>query len=73
MMDKKTLAIVALIVNLLIPGVGTIIWGETKTGVIQLILYIVGWLLLIVLIGVLVMLASWIWALVSSIKMIQSS
>lgn len=68
--DALLYAILGLIINWIIPGVATIVWGNRKHGIIQLILYIVGIVLSFVLIGIPLVMAAWIWALVSSIQMI---
>ena len=69
---KESTTIIGLIVNLFLPGLGTIIFGLTETGVIQLVLYLVGVFLMVSILGAIVgvplMLAMWIWALVLSIK-----
>ena len=76
----NTTAVVALIVNLFIPGVGTIINGHTRTGVWQLVLYcgsiLLGTIFTITIIGAIIGIpilvigptAAWIWALISSIQ-----
>ncbi len=61
-------ALLVLILNILIPGVGTIIYGETQRGVIQLVLYILGWILTIILIGPIISLGAWIWSLIDGIN-----
>jgi len=61
-------ALLVLILNILIPGVGTIIYGETQRGVIQLVLYIVGWVLTIILIGAIISLGAWIWSIIDGIN-----
>ena len=79
MADKKTMAIVGLILNIIIlPGLGTIIGAiENKPymnqGIIQLVLFLVGIRLAILLIGIPLMIAMWIWALVSGIKMVKEA
>ena len=65
------LAVTALIVNLIIPGLGSIIGGRVKEGVWQLILLIVGALLSYYYVGIPLMLASWIWGLISGATMIN--
>lgn len=73
-MDKKTEAIIGLLLNVLIlPGLGTTIWGNRKHGIWQLVLAIVGVLLSVVLIGIPLVMAAWIWGLVSGIQMIQNA
>ena len=69
----KNLAIVALIVNWFIPGLGSIIGGETKIGAIQLIAWVVSIPLMFFVIGYFTALAVWIWALVTSIKLIKEA
>ncbi len=61
-------AILVLILNILIPGVGTIIYGETQRGVIQLVLLIVGWITTFIIIGIFIILGAWIWALIDGIN-----
>ena len=61
-------ALLVLILNILIPGVGTIIYGETQRGVIQLVLYVVGWILTVILIGPIISLGAWIWSLIDGIN-----
>lgn len=70
----KTMAIVGLVLNLWIPGVGTLAFGGPKrkrAGIIQLILFIVGilfcWAFGLGAIGIVV---AWIWALVNSIQIL---
>ena len=64
--------VVALIANLLIPGVGTLIVGKTGSGVIQLLLLTIGWILTFTVIGAIVgvplIIGVWIWGLVSVVK-----
>ena len=72
-MVKQGLAIAGLILNIIVlPGLGTIVAGKTKTGVIQLVLFIIGIPLALILIGIPLMIAMWIWALVSSIQIIKT-
>ena len=61
-------ALLVLILNILIPGVGTIIYGETQRGVIQLVLYVVGWILTAIYIGPVISLGAWIWSLIDGIN-----
>ena len=60
----------AVIVNFFIPGVGSLIIGKTTEGIIQLVLYFLGFLLTVTLIGAIIglpmMLAAWIWGLVTA-------
>ena len=80
-MPKKKIGestiVAGLIVNLLLPGLGTIIFGETSIGVIQLVLSLAGIVLMATIIGLIIgcplWIAMWIWALVVGIKALVSS
>ncbi len=68
------IAIAALLLNILVlPGLGSIIGGRTKVGIWQLVLFVVGIPLAFVIIGIPLMIAMWIWALVTGIEIIQSA
>ena len=63
----------AIILNVFFPGVGTIIAGKAGMGIAQLLRWLVGlmfWLTFIgIIIGAPLMLAAWIWGLVSVASM----
>jgi TM2 domain-containing membrane protein YozV len=71
-MNSKSLAIIGLLVNLIAPGLGTIITGKYDIGAVQLILALIGLFFSITkigsIIGIPIIAAMWIWALVVSIK-----
>lgn len=67
------LAIVCLILNLIIPGLGTIIGKRTIEGIVQIVLYVIGCILCFILIGIPIVIAVWVWALVDSILIISKS
>ena len=76
---KKTsmsLSIIGLILNVLvIPGLGSLINSRIKAGVWQIVLFVIGAIgmyFAYTFSGILV-LASWVWGLVTGIKMIQES
>jgi TM2 domain-containing membrane protein YozV len=60
-----------LLVSFFIPGVGSIIAGNTNTGVLILILYIVSWVLTIFLIGILGVIGFWVWGLIDAYQSAQ--
>jgi len=68
--------IIALVVNCIIPGAGTIMAGKKKEGTIQIVLFGVGLLMIITIIGVLLgvplALGAWIWSIVSVATMDDS-
>jgi TM2 domain-containing membrane protein YozV len=71
---SQGLAIVCLLLNIIImPGIGTLIGGKTREGVWQLVLFWIGIILLIILVGIPLIIISWIWALISGIKLVQES
>jgi len=70
---KLGIAIAALIVNLILPGLGSIIARRTKEGTIQLVLTIISFPLMIILIGIPLYIGMWIWALVTSINLLQKA
>jgi DNA-directed RNA polymerase subunit RPC12/RpoP/TM2 domain-containing membrane protein YozV len=75
---NSTAAIVGIIINIIFwPGLGTIIGGDVGIGVIQMVLYVFGWLCIFTLIGAIIgiplVIAMWIWALVSSINQLRKT
>ena len=71
---NQTLAIIGLVINALLwPGLGTLIGGDTKKGVTQMILTVVSIPLMIILIGLPILIAVWIWGIVSSVDQIKRS
>lgn len=67
-------AIAGLVINVIFwPGLGTIIAGETKIGIWQMVLFAIGAILSMVLIGIPLAIGIWIWALVSSINLVKAS
>ena len=70
----KGIAIAALLLNILIlPGIGTLVGGRTKTGVIQLVISIISLPLILVLIGIPLFIAMWIWGIVTGIQIIKEA
>ena len=55
---------VGVILSFFIPGLGTIVNGDTGRGVLILALYAVGWVLSFFLIGIPLLIGAWIWGLV---------
>ncbi|MBI2137564.1 hypothetical protein HYU12_03530 [Candidatus Woesearchaeota archaeon] len=86
-----TIAITALLLNLLLlPGVGSLVGGKTKTGLAQLIVTVSGGIAMVVptlslmtslsltgiaiaAAGFMLMLAAWIWGIITGIKLIQNA
>jgi hypothetical protein len=70
--DEST-ALVGLLVNLPLPGVGSLIAGKTKEGVLQLVMLGVGLPLCFVLIGFPLIFGAWVWALVTGIRAVNEA
>ncbi|MBS3108377.1 hypothetical protein J4409_00740 [Candidatus Woesearchaeota archaeon] len=70
---NKNLSIVALIINLFIPGLGSVIGGETRIGVMQLVLYLISYPLMMVFVGFVTIIVAWVWALMTSIKLVKEA
>lgn len=71
---NETLPVIALILNVLIlPGLGSIIGGKTKTGIWQIVLFSIGVVLSLILVGIPLLIAAWIWGLITGIQMIQEN
>jgi hypothetical protein len=66
-------AVAALVLNIFVPGVGSLVAGRTSIGVAQLVMWVVAFPLCIVLIGFPMLLAAWIWSLVSGIQILEES
>ena len=70
----QAMAIVALVLNILVlPGLGSLIGGKTKAGIWQLVLVVVGIPLSIVIIGIPMILAGWIWGIVTGVQLVQEA
>lgn len=69
-----TMAIAGLLLNILVlPGLGSMIAGKKQEGTWQLVLFLVGLPLTIVIVGFALIAAAWIWALVTGITLVQES
>lgn len=68
------MAIVGLLLNVFVlPGLGSLVAGKTKTGIWQIVLVVLGVPLSIVLVGIPMMFAAWIWGLVTGIQLIKEA
>ena len=70
MVQPKNAAL-CVIVSFFIPGLGSIIAGNTGTGVLILVLDVVAWILSIFLIGIPFAIGIWIWGMVDAYKSAQ--
>jgi len=55
---------VSLIISVFLPGVGSMVNGDVGVGVLILVSYLVAWFLVLVVIGLILVPAVWIWGLV---------
>lgn len=82
------IAIAGLVVNIFIPGVGTLINKMTRNGLIQLLVYLLGFFISIgggvlafmmpalgalSFLGGLMMFAMWVWGIVDGINLVKNS
>lgn len=66
-------AVTAMVLNVVLPGTGSLIAGRITVGVVQLAMWVVALPLCFVLIGFPLALASWIWSLVTGIQILEES
>lgn len=66
-------AMVGLLLNLVMPGLGSMVAGRTGEGVAQLMLFVIGIPLCFVLVGIPICLATWGWALSSGLRALNQS
>ena len=62
---------VSVLLSVFIPGLGSMVNDNVGTGVAILLLNIIGWILAIFLIGVPLMIGTWIWGLVDAYRSAQ--
>lgn len=62
---------VSVIASFFVPGLGSMLNGNTSIGIVILITYIVGWVLTLVLIGFFIVLGAWIWGMVDAYSSAQ--
>jgi TM2 domain-containing membrane protein YozV len=61
-------AMAGLLLNLVVPGLGSIVAGKTIEGVLQLVLILIGLPLSFILIGIPICIATWGWALSTGLR-----
>lgn len=73
---SKVMAIIGLLINVLIfPGIGTLLSGKARTGIYQIALFVLGWILALTIadgLGVIAF-AAWIWGLASGVHALQGN
>lgn len=66
-------AVAGLVLNLCVPGVGSLVAGKSGPGVAQLAMLIAGLPLCFILIGFPIIFASWVWALMTGVQALQEA
>ena len=70
--NDKVIAIIGLVINVFaLPGLGSIIGGRTNTGIAQLIMFLIGIPLSLIIVGIPLVIAAWVWGLVTGLQMIR--
>lgn len=70
----ESTALAGLLVNVFfLPGVGSLIGGKTNAGVLQLLMFVLGLPLCLVVVGFPMMIGAWIWGLVSGVNMLAEA
>ncbi len=70
--DEGT-ALVGLLVNLPLPGVGSLIAGKTREGVLQLVMVGVSLPLCFLFVGFPMLFGAWVWAMVTTIRAVNEA
>jgi TM2 domain-containing membrane protein YozV len=66
-------AVAAMVLNVFIPGAGSLVAGRTSVGMTQLLLWVIGFPLCFVLLGFPILMAAWVWSLVTGIQILEES
>ena len=72
-MPTENTALAGLLVNCCFPGLGSLIGGKTSLGVFQLLMFLIGIPLSIFIIGLPMLVGSWIWAVVTGVNMLNEA
>jgi hypothetical protein len=70
---SESTAVVGLLLNLPMPGVGSLVAGKTREGMLQLILSVVALPLCAILIGIPMLVGIWFWALMTSVRALNEA
>lgn len=62
---------IGVLLSFFIPGLGSMVNGSTSTGITILVVWIAGWLLSLIVIGIPVIFGAWIWGMVDGYKSAQ--
>jgi TM2 domain-containing membrane protein YozV len=62
---------ISLLISFFVPGLGSMINGRVGIGVAILLVYILGYILILFLIGIPIVIGAWIWGLVDAYQSAQ--
>jgi TM2 domain-containing membrane protein YozV len=62
---------IGVLLSFFIPGLGSMVNGNSSTGAIILVVWIAGWILSLVLIGIPIAIGAWIWGMVDGYRSAQ--
>ncbi|HEX4462303.1 MAG TPA: hypothetical protein VIA18_30210 [Polyangia bacterium] len=66
-------AVTALVLNVILPGLGSLISGRTAVGVGQLVLWLVAFPFCFIFIGFPMLIAAWVWSVVTGVRILEES
>ncbi len=71
------LAIAGLLINVILPGLGSIIAGRTKTGLWQLLLMVLGIVFTLTVIGAIIgiplIVVAWVWGIITGVQVVKEA
>ena len=75
---SQSTAVIALIMNIIIPGLGTLFAKKTREGLYQILIAVLGFAIIfgfspIAILGFAMLLGAWIWAIVRGIKLVSEA
>lgn len=70
---SEAAAVAALVLNVVIPGTGSLVAGRVSVGVAQLLMWLVGVPFSFVLLGLPMALAAWVWSLVTGVHILEEA
>jgi TM2 domain-containing membrane protein YozV len=66
-------AVTAMVLNVVLPGLGSLISGRTAVGIGQLVLWLVAFPFCFIFIGFPMLIAAWVWSVVTGVRILEES
>ena len=66
-------AVTAMVLNVILPGLGSLIVGRTAVGVGQLLLWLIAFPLCFLVIGFPMLIGAWVWSVVTGVRILEES